>query len=168
MTLIASYPNNNSAELAYNKLLETGMHKDHISIAALDSKTTNETHISDGATEVTSDTATGIATGAAIGFLIGAVALTIPGLGALLVTGQLAAALGSGIAAEAALGAAIGGVGGFVTGLVKSGANQKDAEMLQENLQNGGVILSVKDDESGSHKKLLELTNPTSLIVFAD
>jgi hypothetical protein len=168
MTIIASYPNNNQAQLAYNKLIETGLKSDHISIATLESNIVDEINIYNKPMAVTGSTATGVAAGAAIGFLIGAAALTIPGLGALLVSGQLALILGSGLAAEATLGAAIGGVGGFVSGLVQAGADEKDAKLLEDHLQNGGVILAVKDDLTGSHQKLLELTDPTSLIVFSD
>jgi hypothetical protein len=169
MTIIASYPNNNLAHLAYNKLIETGMDKSHISVATLESNANSElVHSNNTSSVVTGGTASGAVTGAAIGFLIGAAALTIPGLGALLVSGPLAVALGSGILAEATLGAAVGGVGGFVSGLVKAGADEKDAKLLEDHLQNGGVIVAVKDDSAGSHKTLLELTDPTSLIVLSD
>jgi hypothetical protein len=168
MTIVASYPNNNLAQLAYNKLRATGMERDQIGVAAFGSNPTNNLHTSDSVSDVTGGTASGVITGAAVGFLIGAVALTIPGLGALLVSGPLALALGSGIAAEATLGAAIGGVGGFVSGLVKAGADEKDAKLLEDHLANGGVIIAVKDDSNQSHKKLLEATEPTSLITFSD
>jgi hypothetical protein len=172
MTLIATYLNNNSAQVAYNKLVDTGMERDQISVATIypnnPAETLNEMHLSSPASDVTGGTTSGAVTGAAIGFLIGAAALTIPGFGALLISGPLVAAFGGGLVAEATLGAAIGGLGGFVTGLVKAGADEKDAQLIQEHLQNGGVILAVKDDSQNSHKHLLELTDPTSLISLTD
>jgi hypothetical protein len=168
MTIIASYPNSISAQSAFNKLLESGLTSDHISIATLKSSVPEDMHTYDKTMAVTGTTASGLAAGAAIGFLIGAAALTIPGLGALLVSGELALLFGSGLAAEATIGAAIGSVGGFVTGLVQAGTDEKDAKMLESHLQNGGVILAVKDDATGTHKKFVELTNPVSLIVLAD
>jgi hypothetical protein len=168
MTIIASYPNNNQAQLAYNKLLDTGIARDQISVATLESEINNDSHLSKTTADVTGGTTSGAVTGAAIGFLIGAAALTIPGFGALLISGPLAVALGGGLAAEATLGAAIGGVGGFVSGLVKAGANEKDAKLIEDHLHNGGVIVAVHDDTEGSHKTLMELTDPSSLIVFSD
>jgi hypothetical protein len=167
MTLIASYQNSNSAQLAYNKLVEAGVQNNHIGVAKLETDSTeNIPYQSNSAADVTGGTTSGAVTGAALGFLIGAAALTIPGLGALLVSGPLAIALGGGLAAETTLGAAIGGVGGFVSGMMKAGADEKDAKLIESHLQNGGVIVSVKDDLEGSHKKILESTSPSSLIVF--
>jgi hypothetical protein len=168
MTIIASYPNNNLAQLAYDKLLLSGLKSNHISIATLESNIVNEIHTYNKPIAVTGTAAAGAAAGAALGFLIGAVALATPGLGALLVSGQLALILGSGIAAETTIGAAIGGVGGLVAGLVDAGADEQDAKLLEDHLQNGGVIMAVQDDIYGSHKKLLELTKPTSLISFSN
>jgi hypothetical protein len=107
MTLIASYANSNLAQMAYNELLNSGLSKDQISVATLESDVANKIQSSNGASDVTGGTVSGAVTGAAVGFLIGAAALTIPGLGPLLVGGPLQAALGSGLAAEATLGAAI-------------------------------------------------------------
>jgi uncharacterized membrane protein len=172
MTIIASYPNNTQAQLAYNKLLETGLDKEHISVASRQPETIPENmqgkNVSDVAADVTGGTTTGAVTGAAVGFLIGAAALAIPGFGALLISGPLAAAIGGSLAANTAVGAAIGGLGGFASGLMKAGVNEEDAKAIESNLQNGGVIIAVKDDAEGSHKTLLELTDPTSLIVFSD
>jgi hypothetical protein len=168
MTIIASYPNSNMAQLAFNKLIESGLTSNHISVAALKSSVPDEMHTYDKTMAVTGTTASGLAAGAAIGFLIGAAALTIPGLGALLVSGELALFFGSGLAAEATIGAAIGSVGGFVTGLVRAGTDEQDAKVLETHLQNGGVILAIKDDVAGTHKKFVELTNPISLITLAD
>ena len=149
MTIVASYPNSISAQSAFNKLLESWLTSDHISIATLESNVPEDMHTYDETMTVSRTTASGLAAGAAIGFLIRAAALTIPWLGALLVSGELALLFRSGLAAEAA----IGNAGGFVTGLVQAGTDEKDVKMLESHLQNGGVILAVKDDSAGTHKK---------------
>jgi hypothetical protein len=172
MTIIASYPNHKLAQSTYDKLLETGLERKHISIATLQPETSHENKNLDNDSNFTSEvaggTTSGAVAGAAIGLLIGAVALTIPGFGALLISGPLALAFGSGLVAETTLGATIGGIGGFVSGLIKAGATHEDAKLIETNLQGGEVIIAVKDDIAGSHKRLLESTNPTSLIVLSD
>jgi hypothetical protein len=171
MTIIASYPNNSSAQSAYDMLLAAGVTKEHISVASRQPETMPE-HMqdsaSDSAADITGGTTTGAVTGAAVGFLIGAAALAIPGFGALLISGPLAAAVGGSLAANTAVGAAIGGLGGFASGLIKAGANEADAKAMEEHLQNGGVIVAVKDDMEGTHKRMLESSHPSSLITLND
>jgi hypothetical protein len=171
MTIIASYPNNNSAQSAYDMLLAAGVTKDHISVASRQPETMPDhmqASASDSAVDVTGGTTTGAVTGAAVGFLIGAAALAIPGFGALLISGPLAAAVGGSLAANTAVGAAIGGLGGFASGLVKAGADEADAKAMENHLQNGGVIVAVKDDMEGTHKRMLESTHPSSVIALND
>lgn len=173
MTIIASYPNNTGAQSAYDMLLAAGITKEHISVASRQPETdsTSSMHVSNDvetAADVTGGTTSGAVTGAAVGFLIGAAALAIPGFGALLISGPLAAAVGGSLAANTAVGAAIGGLGGFASGLIKAGANEADAKAMEEHLQNGGVIIAVKDDMEGTHKRMLESTHPNSLITLND
>ena len=172
MTIIASYPNNTSAQSAYDMLLAAGVTKEHISVASRQPETIPEhmqgKDVSDVAADVTGGTTTGAVTGAAVGFLIGAAALAIPGFGALLISGPLAAAVGGSLAANTAVGAAVGGLGGFASGLMKAGADEVDAKAMETNLQNGGVIVAIKDDMEGTHRRMLESTHPSSLITLND
>ena len=172
MTIIASYPNNNSAQSAYDLLLASGANREDVSVASRQPETIPDNmqgkHTSDVASDVTGGTTSGAVTGAAIGFLLGAAALAIPGLGALLISGPLAAAIGGSLAANTAVGAAIGGLGGFGSGLIKAGANETEAKLMEENIQNGGVIIAVKDDMQGTYKTVLQNTHPTSLITLND
>jgi hypothetical protein len=172
MTIIAQYPNNTTAQNAYDSLLAAGLSKDHISVASRQPETIPE-HMqakddSDIAADITGGTTTGAVTGAAVGFLIGAAAIAIPGFGALLISGPLAAAVGGSLAANTAVGAAIGGLGGFGSGLIKAGANEADAKSMETHLQNGGVIIAVQDDSEGSHRNILESTSIGSLITLND
>jgi hypothetical protein len=172
MTIIAQYQNNTAAQSAYDMLLEAGLTKEHISVASLQPETIPD-HMqgkdaSEVAADVTGGTTTGAVTGAAVGFLIGAAALSIPGFGALLISGPLAAAVGGSLAANTAVGAAIGGLGGFGSGLIKAGANEADAKSMENHLQNGGVIIAVQDDSEGSHRSIMERTSSGSLITLND
>ena len=171
MTTIALYPNSNAAQTTYDKLIDAGISTDDVSVASRDPDKTHmdsdvKVHNTDTpAADVTGGTTSGLVSGAAIGFLAGAAALAIPGFGALLVTGPLAAALGgSALAANTALGATIGATGGLVTGLVKAGADETEAENIEKNLQQGGIMIAIKDDEMGTYTKILENSNPESIV----
>lgn len=171
MTIVALYPNSNSAQSVFDKLIQSGISADNISVASRDPENTNmdngiKVHTVDtAATDVTGGATSGLVSGAAIGFLVGAAALIFPGFGALLVTGPLAAALGgSALAANTALGATIGATGGLVTGLVKAGADQGEAEKIEKNLQQGGVMLAINADEMSIYAKILEDSNPDSIV----
>ena len=175
MTTIATYSNTDKAQKAYDMLIQAGIDKTHMSIASQDPERTSK-HMnvevqngSDVAKDVTSGTTTGALSGAAVGFLAGVAALTIPVFGPLLISGPLAVALGgSALAANTAVGAAVGGLGGLASGLVKAGANEADAAQIESSLMSGGVIIALKDDDSGSHLSALKNTNPDALITLND
>ncbi|MBC7472282.1 MAG: hypothetical protein H7196_03430 [candidate division SR1 bacterium] len=172
MTTIALYSTSNSAQMTYDKLIESGISTDNISVASRDPEKKNmnsdvkvQKDNDTSAADITGGATSGLVTGAAIGFLAGAAALAIPGFGALLVTGPLAAALGgSALAANTALGATIGATGGLVSGLVKAGVDRTQAEEIEKNLQQGGIMIAIKDDEISTYSKILEESNPESLV----
>jgi hypothetical protein len=91
--------------------------------------------IGTGATEANKGMATGLTAGAIIGGLAGLAALAIPGVGAILAAGPLAAALG------AMGGAALGGLVGAFTGL---GVPKEEAIEFDEAVRAGGVVVAVK------------------------
>jgi len=78
------------------------------------------------------------------GLLIGLGIIAIPGLGPILATGSLAAALGSTVAG-AGLGAATGGVLGALVGL---GIPDHEAPLYAEGIKRGGVLVAVTTDDS--------------------
>jgi hypothetical protein len=171
MTTIALFNNSNSAQIVYDKLIDAGIDKNHISVAAREPKDANlDKNVdvqkdSSVVADATGGATTGAVAGAAIGFLTGAAALTFPGFGGLLVAGPLATALGgSSLAANTALGATIGGVGGLVSGLVKAGVDETQAQYIETSLQHGGVIIAVKDDNAGFYKGILAESDSESII----
>lgn len=105
-------------------------------------------------------TAKGAAAGAGIGMVAGGLAglalatsaVILPGVGAVLVAGPLAAALGIG---GAAAGAAAGGVVGTMVGL---GASNEEAEKYEEAVRKGDVLVGVatNDDNSKGVERTLE------------
>ena len=93
--------------------------------------------------------ATGIATGGGMaglaGLLLGVGAISIPGIGALLIAGPLAAALGlTGIVATTVSGALTGALaGGLVGVLVGLGIPEEEAKAYESRIRGGGILVAV-------------------------
>jgi len=110
----------------------------------------------------------GASLGGIIGLLAGVAALTIPALGALLITGPLVAALGfSALAANTVAGAAIGGttagILGLATGLTKAGLDAAEANKIEHLIKSGGVMLAV-EGSSKIIENIINETNPNSVV----
>lgn len=103
--------------------------------------------------QVENDTSEGVMEGAKAGGVIGGIlgllagigVVTLPGLGALFVTGPIAAAFGiTGIAGATVSGALTGAIaGGLLAGLKELGIDEPKAKMYEEKVQNGYVMVSV-------------------------
>jgi hypothetical protein len=166
MTVIATFNNIDQANSAVDNLLNLGINRENISIATLEEtrdrdklRHGQENDLDENVQETSEDTSSGVISGIAlggiIGLLTGVAALTIPGLGALLITGPLAAALGgSALAANtvagASIGGTVGGVSGLVTGLVDKGIGHEDAMDFEKSLQSGGVLVGVETTSENS------------------
>jgi len=92
-----------------------------------------------------SGAATGGVIGGITGLLIGVGAVTIPGIGAFLIGGPLAAALGlTGAAAVTASGVTTGLLaGGLLGGLVGLGVPEEAARIYEQRVREGAVLLAV-------------------------
>jgi hypothetical protein len=96
---------------------------------------------------------TGVALGALTGLLVGIGAITLPGIGAFFIGGPIATALGLTGAAATAVSAATSGAvaGGLVGSLVGLGLPAEVAQVYEEKIKEGAVILAVAprsmDDE---------------------
>ena len=110
-------------------------------------------------------TASGVATGGVLGALAGLLVVTgvVPGLGALLIGGPLAAALGlTGVAATAVSGAATGAIaGGIVGALTGLGLSEEDAQVYEQTIRSGGILLAVPslNEEEDEIKAVMENNN---------
>jgi hypothetical protein len=106
----------------------------------------HETHAAEG-------TAAGVGTGAvlggALGWLTGIGAIAIPGVGALIAAGPIAAAL-SGIA----IGGTVGGVSG---GLIGLGIPKDEASQYEKKLHGGNILISVFSATDGQNEEAKEL-----------
>jgi hypothetical protein len=135
------------AEAAINSLELKGYDPKDLSVIVKDSAPLGETgskggSIAQGA--VSGATAGGVLGGLA-GLLIGLGAISIPGVGALLIAGPIAAALGlTGAAAALVSGATTGTlVGGLLGGLVSLGIPDEEARVYEQRIREGAVLLAV-------------------------
>lgn len=171
-TILATYTNAANADLAMHALAEIGVGKEHVSVITLDSATKGELPGSQVG-KASDDAATGAWQGAKLGLvgglLVGVAAMAIPGLGALLAVGPLAASLGlTGVAGTAVTGAgigtAVGGIGALVGSLVKMGVPRESAEAVDADLRSGAVLLSVKEGSHHDVLSALQKGNPTRVV----
>lgn len=181
-TILATYTNHSNADLAVEALKRAGVPSADIGLIASDPNVANSPIVSTTAAapagqtagKAATDAAAGAVTGGMLGgvggLLLGVAALTIPGLGALLIAGPLAAALGlTGVAATAATGAGIGVAAGGITSLAKSliqsGVSEADANFVETNVKSGGVVVSVKESASINVRACLEAGHPSKISV---
>jgi hypothetical protein len=147
-TIIGVFNNRQNADMAISSLNDAGYSPQDISIVAKDEVLVTTSEGNKG-TQMASGAATGAATGGVVGalagLLVGLTAITIPGVGPLLVGGPIATALGlTGTAAATASGAVTGilagGVIGALTGL---GIPEEDARVYEREINHGGVLVAV-------------------------
>lgn len=133
------------ADGAVQALMNAGFDESEINVMARDEVVQERIPSAavNAASVATSGARGGAIAGGIGGLLIGLGIIAIPGLGPILATGSLAAALGSTVAG-AGLGAATGGVLGALAGL---GIPERDAPLYAEGIKRGGVLVAVTADE---------------------
>jgi hypothetical protein len=150
-TVIGIFRDRDDAEDAINVFENAGLQAKDISIIMQD-RAEAESLASDTGTSVAGSALTGATTGGVLGgiagLLIGVGAITIPGLGPLLIGGPLATALGlTGAAATTASGAATGAVaGGLLGALVGLGLPSDEARIYEDEIREGGILVAVAAD----------------------
>ncbi len=141
--LTAMFRDRESAERAYNSLINKGYSQDEISVMMSDETRTREFEKSDKDSSLGNKAMEGAGAGSAIGGTAGAIigaiaaigtAVAIPGLG-LVVAGPLAAGLA---------GAGAGGLtGGIIGALIGSGIPEEHAREYESGIKEGGIVLGV-------------------------
>lgn len=136
------------AEYAIHDLQDAGYDPKNISIMMKDREEAGDLAESTGS-NIAGGVASGMATGGILGglagLLVGLGAITIPGIGAFLVGGPIAAAFGlTGAAASTATGAITGAVvGGIVGVLMNLGVPEEEARFYEERVNEGGILVVV-------------------------
>ncbi len=145
-TTIGVFGTHATAEKGLEELRDFGISESDLSYLYQN----DEGDVKDGQTgdKVGTGTAVGTTTGAVIGGIAGMVIASaiIPGLGALVVAGPLAGALGV-VGATAVAGAGAGAVaGGLIGGLTQMGVSTEDTHLYEEHVKKGGVLVIARND----------------------
>lgn len=154
-TTIGVFSSRKEAEEAIEELARAGYSPKEMSVLTREMEEVGSLggNVSDNvAGGIASGLATGGALGGVAGILMGAGALTIPGIGPLLIGGPIAATLGLTGAAATATSAAITGAlaGGMVGGLVGLGVPEEAARVYEKRLSEGAVLLAVPTTGTGN------------------
>lgn len=144
-TILAVYDTLDMAHAAVRDLTSSGFDRSNIGVAARDYNAADWEHEDVSGAE---GSGFGALVGGLTGIVMGLTAITIPGIGAIIAAGPLAAALGA--ATGGAIGAVAGAAtGGLVASLVDLGIPDDDAETYAEHVRRGGALVSVTvQDES--------------------
>ena len=147
-TVIGVFQDKFDVEAAIDELEKMGFNPKDVSVVVKEGITTNENSGRKGgsvAEGAVSGAATGGVLGGLAGLLIGIGALAIPGVGAFLVGGPIAIALGlTGAAATTISGATTGALaGGLVGGLIGLGVPENEAKVYEKRVNEGAVLLAV-------------------------
>jgi uncharacterized membrane protein len=146
--VFGAFANPAKANEAIDRLTKQGYDAKNMSVITQDKNFAEEVQRDTGANVVagaTTGATTGGLVGALAGLLIGIGAITLPGIGGLLIGGPIAAALGlTGAAATTVSGAVTGALaGGLIGGLVGLGVPESTAREYEETVKQGGVVLAV-------------------------
>ncbi len=147
-TVIGVFDMEDNAQSAIEELRDLGYDPKDMSIIMKDTREAERLGNGSGV-NVASGAATGAVTGAVVGglagLLVGIGAIAIPGVGAFLIGGPLAVALGlTGAAASTTTGVATGAIaGGLIGALMSFGIPEDQAKRYEERIQAGGILLAV-------------------------
>lgn len=156
-TVLAVYDTLETAHNAVRDLTNSGFDRADIGVAARDY---NSADWSDADGDVTAGEGSGFGAlvGGLTGVVMGLTAITIPGIGAIIAAGPLAAALGA--ATGGAIGAVAGAAtGGLVASLVDLGVPDEDAESYAEHIRRGGALVSVTARDESSVTRATDILN---------
>jgi hypothetical protein len=140
-----------AAELAVDRLMESGFSRDDISVLMSDATRGREF-----AMTTDSKAPEGAATGAALGGVLGAIAAGLVSIGIIALPGIGLVAAGPIIAALAGAGAG-GAAGGVLGALVGAGIPEHEAKFFSEQIEQGGILVGVyaHDDRADLARELL-------------
>lgn len=147
--VVGVFSSEEEAVHAIHELKGMGYRNDQISVLAKDPERFERLNDEeDVTTESTGDIAKGAATGAVTGGVIGGIGaliaelgvLAIPGVGPFLAAGPIAATVGGMLA-----GGAVGGVAGALVGM---GVDKEEAQVYEENLENGDILVIIEADDN--------------------
>lgn len=146
-TVSAVFDSRAEAERAISELRSAGADHNSISIVGRDEESGSASSTGEGHSDEPQSFIAKAAAGSGIGALLGIAALAIPGVGPLAAAGAIAA---SAVPGAALTGTAIGAAAGGLSDLFTShGVSREDADYYGEQVNNGGIFVSVDTERSG-------------------
>lgn len=146
-TIAGLFPRMKDADKAVKELQENGFEKENLGVLAPEIAVEPESLKGVSAEEAAASTAKGAAaggvTGGVIGLLIGTGTIMIPGVGPAFAVGTFSAIAGM-TAGSGAVGSAIGGILGAAA---KIQVPQESAEIIEDGIRRGGVLVTVQVDD---------------------
>ncbi|MCK6628794.1 MAG: hypothetical protein L6R45_26905 [Anaerolineae bacterium] len=144
-TIVGLFENEQNADAAIRELQRDGFDRNRFGVITQNrvmQKVNREEEIQEGPIQAESKLgpAGGATVGGLTGLLFGLGALLIPGIGPVVATGAIAAAVGG-----AGIGAAAGGLLGALT---SQGITEEGADFYAEGIKRGGVLVIVEAEES--------------------
>jgi uncharacterized membrane protein len=158
-TVVGLFDTYQDTEHAVEALQQWDIAREHINVIVRDTVLQEQ---SIGEEETAEDTRTGVVAGTAIGslsgLLVGFSAITMPGIGSVIIAGTLL----STSLAGAGIGAATGGIIGTLT---STGISESDAQIYAESIQQGGILLTVEVDDElvSSVREALDRANAVDI-----
>jgi hypothetical protein len=149
--LTGSFRDRESAESAYNALLQRGYTADEINVMM--SPETRKTHFTESdKLDLGNKSAEGGATGAAVGGVIGTIVGVVAAAGTLAIPGIGIVLAGPVVAGLAGLGAG-GAAGGLIGALVGLGIPEERAKLYEADIKSGGIVLGAtpRSDEDAAY-----------------
>lgn len=150
------YPSRMAAEKGVSELKAAGFGSSDVSVLFA-APTTSAEFAHENSTKAPEGATAGVISGATVGgimgWLVGLGSLAIPGVGPLIAAGPIMASL-----AGASVGGAIGGLAG---GLIGLGIPEYEAKRYEDQINRGGVLVSVKAETSEMSKRAHDVLEQT-------
>ena len=147
------FPDRDSAERAYQGVVDRGYNKDDVNLVMSDE--TRKRHFSDNSssatTELGSKAAEGAGIGAGIGGTVGAIAAAVAAVGTSIALPGLGLVLAGPVAAALAGAGAGGAAGGLIGALIGWGIPEERVKQYETGINQGGILMGVRprnDDDA--------------------
>jgi hypothetical protein len=149
--LTGLFPDRDSAERAYQGVVERGYDRDDVNLVMSDE--TRKTHFAgdDRQTELGTKAAEGAGIGAGIGGTVGAIAAAVAAVGTSIALPGLGLVIAGPVAAALAGAGAGGAAGGLVGALIGWNIPEERIKEYESGIKNGGILMGVKprnDDDA--------------------
>lgn len=149
------FPDRDSAERAYQGVVDRGYNKDDVNLVMSDD--TRKRHFSDDSsaatTELGSKAAEGAGIGAGIGGTVGAIAAAVAAVGTSIALPGLGLVLAGPVAAALAGAGAGGAAGGLIGALIGWGIPEERVKQYESGINQGGILMGVRprNDEDADY-----------------